>query len=427
MTSGKDAMGEQPIFTCKAHVFHIDPKTKRSWIPASATAVSVSFFYDSSRSLYRIISVEGTKAVINSTITPSMTFTKTSQKFGQWSDIRANTVYGLGFSSEAELNKFIEKFQEVKEATRTASNKAGNGPVTTTPVTSANASPITARASAAGGTLSDAGPLLEPPALQPSCTSPAPQSGPGDDVVSGSGGTPGQQHHRSQVSQQPQQAIAQASNESPKHQSNEAKSPAPGGAAVIGPVTSTEVQLKYENDRLKLALAHSSANAKKWEVELATLKNNNLRLTSALQESTANVDEWKRQLHSYKEENQRLKSKYIELEAAKGGTEAAVELRKELATLRLRVETLEVELKSKEEDLKRASAGKQPAEDRCKSLQQENAELQAGVSLAQAQLETALAAHDSQRRVMETLNAQLAVRIQELAGIHREIATALQT
>ena len=34
-----------------------------------------------------------------------MTFTKTSQKFGQWSDVRANTVYGLGFSSEVELNK----------------------------------------------------------------------------------------------------------------------------------------------------------------------------------------------------------------------------------------------------------------------------------------------------------------------------------
>lgn len=96
---------EQPIFTCKAHVFHIDPKTKRSWMPASTTAVNVSFFYDSSRSLYRIISVEGSKAVINSTVTPNMTFTKTSQKFGQWSDIRANTVYGLGFSSEAELGK----------------------------------------------------------------------------------------------------------------------------------------------------------------------------------------------------------------------------------------------------------------------------------------------------------------------------------
>lgn len=45
------------------------------------------------------------QAVINSTITPNMTFTKTSQKFGQWSDVRANTVYGLGFGSELELNK----------------------------------------------------------------------------------------------------------------------------------------------------------------------------------------------------------------------------------------------------------------------------------------------------------------------------------
>lgn len=49
-------------------------------------------------------------------------------------------------------------------------------------------------------------------------------------------------------------------------------------------------------------LYSSSANAKKWEVELATLKSNNLRLTAALQESTANVDEWKRQLHQYREE-----------------------------------------------------------------------------------------------------------------------------
>lgn len=118
---------EQPIFTCKAHVFHIDPKTKKSWISASTVAVNVSFFFDSHRALYRIISVEGSKvcltilvkannhknilnihlfqAVINSTITPNMSFTKTSQKFGQWTDTRANTVYGLGFSSELELNK----------------------------------------------------------------------------------------------------------------------------------------------------------------------------------------------------------------------------------------------------------------------------------------------------------------------------------
>ncbi len=62
----------------------------------------------------------------------------------------------------------------------------------------------------------------------------------------------------------------------------------------------------------------SSTNAKKWEVELSTLKSNNSRLTSALQESTANVEEWKRQLHAYKEENTRLKVGLIELEAGRG-------------------------------------------------------------------------------------------------------------
>lgn len=75
-----------------------------------------------------------------------MSFTQTSQKFGQWSDVRANTVYGLGFSSEAELTKFVEKFQEVKEATKSALSKtATNGSSAATPVTSANTSPVTGR------------------------------------------------------------------------------------------------------------------------------------------------------------------------------------------------------------------------------------------------------------------------------------------
>ncbi|XP_040895809.1 homer protein homolog 3-like isoform X2 [Toxotes jaculatrix] len=117
-------MGEQPIFSARAHVFQIDPATKRNWLPASKHAVTVSFFYDASRSVYRIISVGGTKAIINSTITPNMTFTKTSQKFGQWADSRANTVYGLGFSTEQQLHQFAEQFKEVKEAARLAREKS---------------------------------------------------------------------------------------------------------------------------------------------------------------------------------------------------------------------------------------------------------------------------------------------------------------
>jgi hypothetical protein len=70
--------------------------------------------------------------------------------------------------------QFIEKFQEVKEATRLAASKpTTNGTATgtgVTPVTSANASPITARACVppprSTETLippSDATPLLDPP------------------------------------------------------------------------------------------------------------------------------------------------------------------------------------------------------------------------------------------------------------------------
>uniref|UniRef100_A0A8D0L7T5 WH1 domain-containing protein n=1 Tax=Sphenodon punctatus TaxID=8508 RepID=A0A8D0L7T5_SPHPU len=99
---------EQPIFSTRAHVFQIDPATKRNWIPASKHALTVSYFYDATRNVYRIISVGGTKAIINSTITPNMTFTKTSQKFGQWADSRANTVYGLGFASEQHLSQVGE-------------------------------------------------------------------------------------------------------------------------------------------------------------------------------------------------------------------------------------------------------------------------------------------------------------------------------
>ncbi|XP_042164022.1 homer protein homolog 3 isoform X2 [Oncorhynchus tshawytscha] len=115
---------EQPIFSARAHVFQIDPNTKRNWIPASKHAVTVSFFYDGNRNVYRIISVGGTKAIINCTITPSMTFTRTSQKFGQWADSRANTVYGLGFATEQQLHQFSERFKEVKEAARLAREKS---------------------------------------------------------------------------------------------------------------------------------------------------------------------------------------------------------------------------------------------------------------------------------------------------------------
>ncbi|XP_066952804.1 homer protein homolog 2 isoform X10 [Macrobrachium rosenbergii] len=393
---------EQPIFTCKAHVFHIDPKTKRSWIPASSSAVSVSFFYDSTRQLYRIISVEGTKAVINSTITPNMMFTKTSQKFGQWSDMRANTVYGLGFSTEAELNKFIEKFQEVKEATRSGKTNGtisgggggsvvgggGGGAVSSSSgPASATASPLTSRAKIQEGM-------------------------PGENAIT--------------------------SGESPKHKQGGGGAGAGGGGGGGdkgvggGANVDTQMQLKYENDRLKLALAQSSANAKKWEIELNSLKTTNARLTSALQESTANVEEWKKQLQTYKEENSRMKTRIHEFEAGGRGGGDSDELVKEVGSLRARLESMEDELRSREatiddleKQLQRARAEDQ--RDKIQHLNEENEQLRMEISRAQSQLDIAMATQDSQRGVVESVNMQLGERIKDLLTLHHELNHLLTT
>jgi len=412
LTRYSDNMGEQPIFTCKAHVFHIDPKTKRSWLPASSAAVNVSFFYDSSRALYRIISVEGTKAVINSTITPNMTFTKTSQKFGQWSDVRANTVYGLGFSSEVELNKFIEKFHEVKEATRTAT-KPLNG---TTPTTSASASPVAARSAAnvgPGAVVSTTDGNQEMFGGQQAANQNELNSNLLKSQLAAAVHSRSQSLSGLQPGQPPQ--------DSPKKTID--KGPAPN------PPLSGEAQLKYENDRLKLALAQSSANAKKWEVELTTLKNNNARLTSALQESTANVEEWKRQLNSYKEENSRLKMSLIELEAGRGNCDfnAVSELR----SLKSRLEELESDLKDRDEEISTLKDQKPTQNgdesDIVKNLQIENEALKKTLDKVQSQLDTSLDAQEQQRKVLDAIARQFGDHLHTLGTLHNELTAVLNT
>lgn len=42
-------------------MFQIDPATKRNWIPAGKHALTVSYFYDATRNVYRIISIGGAK------------------------------------------------------------------------------------------------------------------------------------------------------------------------------------------------------------------------------------------------------------------------------------------------------------------------------------------------------------------------------
>eukprot|EP00064_Thunnus_orientalis_P002987 superscaffoldBa00000235_g2995 len=328
---------EQPIYTTRAHVFQIDPTTKKNWVPASKQAVTVSYFYDSTRNSYRIISFQtdplsftprllchlirssahhphscqrhstlppsvtllplarslaeshtqympayyyrahddgGNLVIINSTITPNMTFTKTSQKFGQWADSRANTVFGLGFSSEQQLTKFAEKFQEVKEAAKLARDKSQEKVETMSNHSqeSGRETPSTNQASSINGT--------------------------DDEKISHVG---------------PEAAL-----------------------------------LKNENELLKSAVEQSNTNAKKWETELQTLRENNARLVDALQESSANVESWKKQLSACKEESDTLREKIAELEAQ---CNEANQEKQRNAQLSARVQELETELHEKEQEL----------------------------------------------------------------------------
>jgi homer protein len=216
-----------------------------------------------------------------------MTFTKTSQKFGQWSDIRANTVYGLGFATEAELNKFIEKFQEIKEATRSAAQQKSSS---------------SSHQQSNGGTGYLSNQCNTLPRSTHTHTAQINSHDDRESVHSSDAGAV----FKNSLSHQRSQSLShlQANKgiiDSPKHLRDKT------GSSVYLPSSSTEAQLRYENDRLKLALAQSSANAKKWEIELITLKNNNTRLTNALQESTSNVEEWKRQLQALKDENHKMR------------------------------------------------------------------------------------------------------------------------
>ncbi|XP_037608103.1 homer protein homolog 1 isoform X1 [Sebastes umbrosus] len=285
------AANEQPIFSTRAHVFQIDPSTKKNWVPTSKHAVTVSYFFDNTRNVYRIISLDGTKAIINSTITPNMTFTKTSQKFGQWADSRANTVYGLGFSSESNLAKFAEKFAEFKEAARLAKEKSQEKmELTSTP--SQESAP---------------GDLLSP------MTSESINGTDDERVTPDTPLTPQHNEPRAEPSQN---------------------------------------ALVYSHSRLTVSPSPpSSSNINKhWEAELAALKGNNAKLTAALLESTANVKQWKQQLAAYQEEAERLHKRVTELECVSGQTTV---IKSQKTELNQTIEELEYALKAKEEELER--------------------------------------------------------------------------
>ena len=63
---------ERAVFSTQAHVFEIDPETKKKWLPTSSSAVRVAFYHDPGRRTYRVISIENSKvrSCVNSIACP---------------------------------------------------------------------------------------------------------------------------------------------------------------------------------------------------------------------------------------------------------------------------------------------------------------------------------------------------------------------
>eukprot|EP00035_Acanthoeca_spectabilis_P038773 m.56065 g.56065 ORF g.56065 m.56065 type:complete len:299 (-) comp9290_c0_seq1:1862-2758(-) len=291
-------MSEKKVLQLSAHVFKIDDD-KKSWKELGKGSIPVAVLHDEGRNTYRVVAMDGQQAVINSLIQPDMKFTKTSAKFGQWSDINASTVYGIGVGSEDLLAQFQSGFETGIHA-------------------------------------------------------------------------------------RPKPSPKQRSNSGDRGTSERAAA----GSAEGAPSSDVLAQLKYENERLKIALGTSATNAKRWEQELQTLKNNNARLKTALQESASNVEEWKTQLTAWKEECIRLRAQVKELRAS-GGSAAAAEvdtLKEQLAQLQGQVAALEGDKSRLESKVMAESGGRRKVGDQLRQLGDQFAGKLAELNALNAQL-----------------------------------------
>ncbi|XP_030647198.1 homer protein homolog 1b isoform X2 [Chanos chanos] len=356
---------EQPVYSTRAHVFQIDPNTKKNWVPTSKHAVTVSYFYDSTRNVYRIISLDGSKAIINSTITPNMTFTKTSQKFGQWADSRANTVYGLGFSSERHLAKFADKFAEYKEAARLAKEKSlEKMELTSSP---SQVSP------------GDIHSPLTPPVTSDLCRI----NGTGDDVT------------LSDMSPN-----SEVPSESSQNTPSLAHSP-----TVTKHWEAELAALKSNNAKLTAALLESTANVKQWKQQLA-----------AYQEEAERLHKRVTELECMSGQANVIKSHKTELNQ----TIEELEL-----TLKAKEEEME-KLKEEMENAKVLQSEKDALTEKLQETDTRNKDLETRLADLEQRLEASQAEQDTFRKNLKTLLEILDGKIFELTELRDNLAKLIE-
>lgn len=423
------ATGLINLYSTKAHVFQINTVTKNSWLPKGESAISISFVTTmaadqtptNQRDL-RIIAVDDTgKTILESSIKPKTTFSKRSQKFGQWTD-PSGMIYGLGFNSEVELDEFIETFLQLQ---RNIFPSAAD-------VTTSETSPHLQQGRVDGWTKMQQAPSSGNSSEIKSSGYNATTSTNGVDMGDSaqySNTTATQHNAHQQLRRQQQHTNENDSNNNgvngngpryprsqsmfgvqPKHSSTGRLTPETGDS----PVLQSDWQLKYENERLKQALEESSKNAGAWQSELLNLRTNNVKLTQALQESKAHVEEWERELLSLRDENKELKLRFMALESAED-PEKTNDYKAELQKYKNYMAEVQQELRKKEHEIEDLQQSMAHLELKASSKDDHN-----GRSDDAASGEVAISPAQKQR--FDLINSKLDAKITELVNIQKEYA-----
>lgn len=461
------------LYESRAHVFQIDPETKNSWLAKGESAIPIAFVasivdqqhnqdhnHNQEAQYERELKILGTNEtgenVLDATIMPKTTFTKRSQKFGQWID-HTGTVYGLGFNSEAELTEFVDTFQQLQQQilsqpTTQSQSLRGAGPqneplqqqqsqraqlvqndrpawqTQQNPISNGNKNnisendgryvPSSGRASTvssvnqqfSSNTLAHPGHQIKRQPVQAQTLRP---SNGGDPSLNNSATENNGTNSLSNVSAYPRsQSMFGLQSGRTSHSNNSAGKSTPDEEH--SPLSQNDWQirdqLKYENERLKQALEESSKNAIIWHNELLNLRTNNVKLTQALQESKAHVEQWERELYSLRNDNKELHLKLKALESV-SDPEKASDYKKEVQKYKSYMEEVQDELRKKESEIEELQRSMEELE--LKRSYNSNG----GPSHEESSI-------SSQK--LNLINAKLEAKVNDLVNIQREFSQLIE-
>lgn len=443
------------MYSSRAHVFQID-ELREKWIDKAEQAIPISLVATivnndptqtgelSKRELRLIANNDNGDPILDVSILAKTTFIKRSQKFGQWIDFTDydQTVYGLGFNTEAELNEFTETFQRLQRDILSSPGYIQSQSQPTLARNLQSTQPISQQVDRSTSWTQQQQFVNNVSETNGSFNAQNSQQ------YSNTLSHPG--HHQAQIRRQQKQVQSVSSNNGDlsinngEHEASAAsntvnyrRSRSTLGlesktdhnnnnnhktAGKMSPGTEISTvshgewhleqpnqvieQLKYENERLKHALEETTKNKGVWDNELKNLRTNNTILTRALEESKSHVKEWDRELFSLRLENKELKLRLNALDSPSDPEKSNEN--NDLQKYKNYFDEIQSELRKKENEIEELQKSMQELEIR-------------NASLSNGQFEETPSLNSQKRRELEVIYAKFKSKLRGLVDVEKEL------